>query len=52
MDWAGTLVSSRYDAIGQLAAEVVQTGPASGPPERPDRRRRHPSGLGLARPGR
>lgn len=25
VDWAGTLVSSRYDAIGRLAAEVVQS---------------------------
>src|ERR1035438_1417287 len=25
MDWAGTLVSSRYEVIGRLAAEVVQT---------------------------
>ena len=30
-DWAGTLVSSRYDAIGALAAEVVQTRGLSGP---------------------
>jgi len=30
-DWAGTLVSSRYDAIGTLAAEVVQTRGISGP---------------------
>ena len=30
-DWAGTLVSSRYDAIGALAAEVVQTRGISGP---------------------
>ena len=28
-DWAGTLVSSRYDVIGELAAEVLQSGPAS-----------------------
>ncbi len=25
-DWAGTLVSSRYEAIGRIAAEVVQQG--------------------------
>ena len=31
MDWAGTLVNSRYEAIGRLAAEVVQPGAASGP---------------------
>jgi ferrous iron transport protein B len=30
-DWAGALVSSRYDAIGLLAAEVVQTRGAVGP---------------------
>jgi hypothetical protein len=24
MDWAGSLVNSRYDAIGRLASEVVQ----------------------------
>lgn len=29
-DWAGTLVSSRYDAIGQLAAEVVQASGNAG----------------------
>ncbi len=31
MDWAGTLVSSRYDAIGRLAAEAVQTAHSSAP---------------------
>jgi ferrous iron transport protein B len=31
MDWAGTLVNSRYDVIGQLAAEVVQSAGASQP---------------------
>jgi ferrous iron transport protein B len=30
-DWAGALVSSRYDAIGLLAAEVVRTSGATGP---------------------
>src|SRR6185295_15957355 len=30
-DWAGTLVSSRYDAIGKLATEVVLTGASTGP---------------------
>ena len=30
-DWAGTLVNSRYEAIGRLAAEVVQPGATSGP---------------------
>jgi len=30
-DWAGTLVNSRYDAIGRLAAEVVQQAAATGP---------------------
>ena len=30
-DWAGTLVSSRYDAIGALAAEVVQLRTEVGP---------------------
>jgi ferrous iron transport protein B len=30
-DWAGTLVGSRYDAIGKLAAEVVLTGAKMGP---------------------
>ena len=30
-DWAGALVSSRYDAIGLLAAEVVQTQGSAGP---------------------
>ncbi len=31
MDWAGTLVNSRYEAIGQLAAEVVQSTHATAP---------------------
>ncbi|HEX2853236.1 MAG TPA: ferrous iron transport protein B [Opitutaceae bacterium] len=31
MDWAGTLVSSRYDAIGKLAAEVVLSAGNVGP---------------------
>lgn len=31
MDWAGTLVSSRYDAIGKLASEVVLTAGTVGP---------------------
>ncbi len=30
-DWAGTLVTSRYDAIGRLAAEVVQSSGNMGP---------------------
>lgn len=30
-DWAGTLVSSRYDAIGQIAAEVVLRDGTVGP---------------------
>jgi ferrous iron transport protein B len=30
-DWAGTLVSSRYDAIGRIAAEVVLPAGARGP---------------------
>ncbi|MBC7368328.1 MAG: ferrous iron transport protein B [Undibacterium sp.] len=30
-DWAGTLVASRYDAIGVLAAEVVRTSGSNGP---------------------
>jgi ferrous iron transport protein B len=30
-DWAGTLVSSRYDAIGKLASEVVQSSGGMGP---------------------
>lgn len=30
-DWAGTLVNSRYDAIGRLAADVVVQTPDSGP---------------------
>jgi ferrous iron transport protein B len=30
-DWAGTLVNSRYEAIGRLAAEVVQQAGATGP---------------------
>jgi ferrous iron transport protein B len=30
MDWAGTLVSSRYDAIGVLAADAVQAGAPPG----------------------
>ena len=30
-DWAGTLVNSRYDAIGELAAEVVQRVGVAGP---------------------
>lgn len=31
VDWAGTLVSSRYDAIGKLTAEAVLTAGATGP---------------------
>ena len=31
MDWAGTLVSSRYDAIGKIAGEVVLRAGATGP---------------------
>jgi len=31
MDWAGALVNSRYEAIGRLAAEVVQPGVMAGP---------------------
>jgi ferrous iron transport protein B len=31
MDWAGSLVSSRYDAIGRLAGEAVEIGSVSGP---------------------
>jgi ferrous iron transport protein B len=31
MDWAGTLVNSRYEVIGQLASEVVQSAGASQP---------------------
>jgi ferrous iron transport protein B len=30
-DWAGTLVNSRYEAIGRLAAEVVQQAGTTGP---------------------
>lgn len=30
-DWAGTLVNSRYEAIGRIAAEVVQPGGDTGP---------------------
>lgn len=30
-DWAGTLVNSRYDAIGRIAAEVVLHGSHTGP---------------------
>src|SRR5882724_7344368 len=30
-DWAGTLVTSRYEAIGRLAAEVVQSTGITGP---------------------
>lgn len=31
-DWAGTLVNSRYDAIGRIAADtILQTGGAAGP---------------------
>src|SRR5688572_15488430 len=30
-DWAGSLVNSRYDAIGRIAAEVVLHSGASGP---------------------
>ncbi|HWA09934.1 MAG TPA: ferrous iron transport protein B [Opitutaceae bacterium] len=30
-DWAGTLVNSRYEVIGRLAAEVAQPGGATGP---------------------
>lgn len=31
VDWAGTLVSSRYDAIGRIAADVVLHGDEAGP---------------------
>ena len=31
MDWAGVLVSSRYDAIGRIASEVVLHGAERGP---------------------
>jgi ferrous iron transport protein B len=31
VDWAGTLVTSRYDAISQLASEVVVSSGQSGP---------------------
>jgi ferrous iron transport protein B len=31
MDWAGTLVSSRYEAIGSIAAEVTHAAHSSGP---------------------
>ncbi len=31
MDWAGSLVNSRYEAIGRLAAEVVLPGARAGP---------------------
>jgi ferrous iron transport protein B len=31
MDWAGTLVASRYDAIGQIASNVVLRGADTGP---------------------
>ena len=37
MDWAGTLVSSRYDAIGRIAAEVVQPGAVEQGPSPSDR---------------
>ena len=31
-DWAGTLVNSRYDAIGRIAADtILQTGTSAGP---------------------
>ncbi len=31
LDWAGTLVGSRYDAIGKICAEAVQLGGDTGP---------------------
>ncbi len=31
MDWAGTLVNSRYEVIGQMASEVVQAAHSSAP---------------------
>ena len=31
MDWAGTLVNSRYEAIGAIASEVAHAAHASGP---------------------
>ena len=31
IDWAGTLVNSRYDVIGRLCAEAVQHAAAAGP---------------------
>jgi ferrous iron transport protein B len=31
MDWAGTLVNSRYEAIGSIAAEVTHAAHSSGP---------------------
>jgi ferrous iron transport protein B len=31
IDWAGALVGSRYDAIGRLAAETVETAGVAGP---------------------
>ena len=31
MDWSGTLVNSRYDAITRLCADVVQRAPRAGP---------------------
>lgn len=36
-DWAGTLVNSRYDAIGRIAAEVVLHGPAATGPTLSDK---------------
>jgi ferrous iron transport protein B len=44
MDWAGTLVNSRYEMIGRLAAEVVQAAraPAPTPSDRIDAVVTHP----------
>ena len=36
-DWAGTLVASRYDAIGRISAEVVHAGEAHQGPNLSDR---------------
>jgi ferrous iron transport protein B len=44
MDWAGTLVASRYEAIGRLAGEVIQTSGSAAPTtsDRIDRVVTHP----------
>jgi ferrous iron transport protein B len=53
MDWAGTLVNSRYEAIGRLAPRWSRSAAGGRPDrERPDRRRGDPSPLGLAGPHR